>query len=224
LSGNSDAWGYNIGMLYSVPDVLRVGLSYRSKVSHDFRGTASFEVPAAAAPLLGTGAFQNTGASSAIVFPESVNLGVAYRATESVTLYGSLTWTNWSRIERFLIRFDNPAQPTQVDTLAWNNSMRGGVALDCRLNEQLTLSSGIAYDASPIPADRRQAFLPDSDKVIFGAGATWNVTTNAYVVASYNYIHLRGASIEQSAPAAGTLRGTYSNRVQGLGLSAGARF
>jgi long-chain fatty acid transport protein len=224
LSGSSDAWGYNVGLLYNVPEHMRIGLSYRSKVSHDFRGTASFDVPGVAAPLLVGGAFQNTGASSSLVFPESINLGAAYQATENVTLYGSLLWTRWSRIGRFLVQFDNPAQPAELETLAWNNSTRGGVALDYRLSDKLTLSSGIAYDPSPIPADRRQAILPHSDNLIVGAGATWNVAANAYIIVAYNYYFQHRASIEESAQAAGTLRGTYSNRIQGLGLTAGARF
>jgi long-chain fatty acid transport protein len=224
LSGNSNAWGYNVGLLYSVPETLRLGLSYRSKVSHDFRGTATFAVPAVAAPLLAAGAFQDTGASTSLVFPESASLGVAYEATQNVTLYGSLTWTRWSSIDRFLVQFDNPAQPPQLETLGWNDSVRGGLALDYRLSPGVTLSSGVAYDPSPIPADRRQAFLPESDKLIFGAGATWSPTTNAYVIVSYSCYFQRDATIEQSAAAAGTLRGTYSNRVQGLGLSAGIRF
>lgn len=224
LSGNSDAWGYDVGVLYSVPEIIRIGLSYRSKVSHDFRGTASFDVPPAAAPLLATGAFQNTGVATSLVFPENVSVAAAYQAMENVTLYGSLTWTRWGRIDRFLVQFDNPAQPAQLETLGWSSSIGGGIALDYRPNNELTLSSGIAYDPTPIPGDRRQAILPQGDNLIFGAGVTWNVATSAYIIASYNYYLQRGLSIEQSAQAAGTLRGSYSNRVQGFGVSAGARF
>jgi long-chain fatty acid transport protein len=224
LSGNSDAWGYNVGLLYSVPEIIRIGLTYRSKVSHDFRGTASFDVPSVAAPLLASFAFQNTGASSSLVFPESISLGAAYQATENVALYCSLTWTRWSRIDRFVVQFDNPAQPAQQERPGWNNSIRGGIALDYRLNDKLTLSSGIAYDPSPMPADRRQAILPESDTLVVGAGATWNVSTDVYVVAAYNLYFQHHAGIEEKAPAAGRLRGTYSNRLQGLRLTAGARF
>jgi hypothetical protein len=50
------------------------------------------------------------------------------------------------------------------------------------------------------------------------------VAANAYIIVAYNYYFQHRASIEESAQAAGTLRGTYSNRIQGLGLTAGARF
>lgn len=224
LSGSSSAWGYNLGVLFGGPESIRIGLSYRSKVAHDFQGTASFKVPANAAPLLASGAFQNTVARTSLVFPESLNLGGAFRSTESFTLYGSLTWTRWSRISQFLVQFDNPAQPAQRETLGWKSNTRGGIAIDYRLDSKVTLSSGVAYDPSPVPADRRQAILPDSDKLIVGAGISWNVAPNAYVLASYNYYFLRSARIVENSPAAGTLRGTYSNQLQGLGLSCGARF
>jgi long-chain fatty acid transport protein len=224
IAGNSNAWGYNLGVLYEIPGSLRVGLTYRAKMMHEFHGDAMFDVPGAAAPLLAGGTFRDTGASSTLTLPETLSVATVYRATDRLSLLASIAWTRWSRIDQLVVTFDNPAQAPTRESLGWKDQARAGIAMDYVLEQPVTLHAGIAWERSPIPADRRLALLPESNQWILGVGATWNISPASYIVAAYNYHSTRDVTITQSAPGAGTLRGVYSIALQGLGVSAGVRF
>ncbi len=224
LDASSDAWGYNLGMVYEKRGSFRFGLTYRSPFRQDLRGMAAFEVPAAAKPLLISGAFQDTGVSGTLELPESVSAGLQVTVGPMVDAIIGATWTRWSRIRELLVVFDNPAQPTVQETLEWRDRIRFGAAIEYRPREELTVQSGLAWDPSPITDERRQPLLPDSDWLVFGVGLTWKVTPAVVVATSYNYSYGGLVSVSQTLPLAGTLTGSYKNKIQGIGVSAALRF
>lgn len=51
VSGDDDAWGFNVGALFDLSDRTRVGLSYRSSIEYTVRGTIGFAAPSGADPI-----------------------------------------------------------------------------------------------------------------------------------------------------------------------------
>ncbi|MDU4483253.1 MAG: outer membrane protein transport protein, partial [Enterobacter sp.] len=49
--------------------------------------------------------------------------------------------------------------------------------------------SGIAFDDSPVPADKRSISIPDQDRFWLSAGATYALNENASIDAGVSYMH-----------------------------------
>ncbi len=99
VSGDDWSVGYNLGLLYEPTSTTRVGLAYRSGITHNLKGDADFTVPGSVAALTRTGAFRDTGASAKLKLPDSLSLGVYHELSPRVALMGDVTWTNWSRFK-----------------------------------------------------------------------------------------------------------------------------
>lgn len=52
------------------------------------------------------------------------------------------------------------------------------IGLSYRLDPKWQLRSGLAYDRSPVPADRRTISIPDSDRVWYSAGVGYQIDRN----------------------------------------------
>jgi len=114
VEGDDWSVGWNAGLAWTPHEDWMLGFHYRSGVDHELSGAADFEAPAAAAPLLASGAFDDTGASAALDLPASTEIGARWSATSRLDLYANAMWVQWSSIERLLIDYDNPAQaPTE---------------------------------------------------------------------------------------------------------------
>lgn len=102
LSLDLDGWalGYDVGAMVRAGSSTRVGLVYHSALRYKLRGTGNFDVPAAAMLLTSSGAFRDTGASTDLTLPESLDLGVVHdltpRSPSSATSSGRLgaDWTS----------------------------------------------------------------------------------------------------------------------------------
>jgi long-chain fatty acid transport protein len=224
LDASSSGVGYNLGILLEPREGLRLGAAYRSRIAHDFSGTAAFSVPAAATLLTAGGTFRSTGVSTRITLPEIVSLGVAADLSPEFTLLAGLIWSRSSRLDNLVIRFDNPAQPTVIEPQNWKNTYRASMGFDYRLSAALIAHGGAAFDQSPIPAQFRYPYLPDSDRLSLNTGLTWKPGGTVSFTVSYTYSHARDAPIAQISPAAGALTGTFKRDFNVLGLQAGFRF
>ena len=76
VAGDDWSFGYNLGLLYEPSDRTRIGIAYRSDVTHDLKGDADFTVPNAAQPITATGQFVNTDAEAVLKLPDSLSLSI----------------------------------------------------------------------------------------------------------------------------------------------------
>ena len=224
LDANSNGVGYNLGVLFEAHKDIRLGLSYRSRIAHDFSGTAAFAVPPAATFLTAGGMFRSTAASTTITLPESVSLGITAEVSPQLTLLGGLIWSRWSRFNTLIISFSNPAQPAVIEPQHWKNTYRASAGFDYRFGTTLTAHGGIAYDQSPIPAEFRYPYLPEADLLTFNAGLTWKPMESVSLTVSFSHGEYRDAPILQTSPVSGVLAGTFKRDFNTLGLQAGFRF
>ena len=91
LDGHDVALGYSVGMTVTPREDIRLGVSYRSKVSHDLHGGK-----------LKTG-MGSTPIHAKITTPEYVLFSGAYDVNKQWTLSASARWTRWSRFENLNI-------------------------------------------------------------------------------------------------------------------------
>ena len=217
LNSASDlAYGFNLGLMYDITPKTTLGVAYRSEVDIDVEGDADFKVPTAAAPVLSSGAFVDTGLAASITLPQSFSVSITH-SYEKLKVLADITWTGWSSFDELRIEYDNPNQPDSVTTEEWEDTFRYSIGLDWQQSEKLTLRTGIAFDETAVPsAERLTPRIPGNDRTWLSFGGTYMFSQAFTIDIGYSHIFISDTKInntfESSQPAlAATLTGTYED-------------
>ncbi|MFQ5442893.1 MAG: OmpP1/FadL family transporter [Thermodesulfobacteriota bacterium] len=168
IEGDGDGWGYNIGVLFTPTDRLRLGLAYRSRIKVDYSGSADLEnIAPSLQPLFGGSSF-STGGGTSIEFPDVISAGIAYNPTERLKVELDLEWTLWSSYQSFVIDMQNEVPAAGfvdiIEDKNWRDVGAIKVGVEYRASERFSLRAGYVYDNSPVPESTLQPRLPDSDQ------------------------------------------------------------
>lgn len=228
VKGSDWGFGYQLAWMWDVNDRARVGVNYRSKVSHTLKGDAEWAADGAAAKamwstaLAANGYTANEKARVKIVTPESLSVHGMYKVSDKANLFGDVTWTRHSRFNKAELVFENTKKIVNGNsdrttiTPNWRNTYKVGFGGSYQISEPLQLRAGIAFDKSPVRnADYRMNSLPDGNRIWFSAGMKYNIGKNHVVDAAYTHIHINDTSY-RTAKASG-------NDVDSKGVSS-ARF
>lgn len=169
LKGDGWALSWNLGTLLELSSSTRVGLSYR----HDVNLTLSGD--AVGTDLQGR-TFTDTG-SLDLPLPATAELALFHQLTPALALHSSINWTNWSKFVSLEAGLDHYGT-MHIKDEHWQDSWRYALGLTYRLDPKWLLRSGIAYDRSPVPADRRTISIPDSDRIWYSAGVGYQLDKN----------------------------------------------
>jgi len=230
LTGDDWGFGYNLGILVEPWDGTRFGLAYRSKISHELKGDAEFELGGVGGAIsAASGQFVDTGAKLSTEFPESVSFGVHHDINERFSVMGQVTWTRWSRFKELRVRFDNPLQADSVTDESWNDSWFVALGVTYRPDDDWTLRAGVAFDQEPIPDRTRTPRIPGEDKTWISLGASYRPIENLTVSAAYTHNFVKDSSVGLTTNGIGnTFRGDLSGKFRGavdiFGLQVSYRF
>lgn len=213
------SYGWNTGLLYQWEDHTRVGLAYRSAIEHKIKGDADFTVPGVTSFLVDNGLFTDSKVSADVKFPQMVSLSAIHPYNDDLAVMADVTWTGWSAFKELRVKYDNPNQPDSVTTEDWKDTYRYSVGARYRLNHEIQLRSGLAYDQSPVPnAQRRTARIPDNDRTWFSLGVGYQAAKSLSLSFAYSHLWVKTTEIhnqlETSVPALNsTLNGSYESSV-----------
>lgn len=205
------AWGWNVGMLWKPVDTVRVGLTYRSAVSHTAKGDAEIDglkglslpegfmnslAPFAkehgfnAAGLPGLIASGKTGAAISMDAPAWAMLSASWDINPTYTWSGMVRWTNWSTFKSLDLQFTDLGHTTKQPT-DWRDTWFISTGLDAHINDKFTVRGGIGYEIGVIknPATRSGA-IPDANRIWFTAGTSYKFTKN--LKADFSAAYVRG--------------------------------
>ena len=222
---DGDAWGFNIGTLFNVTPVTRVGIHYRSELKYNLEGTTNFSsVPAAiaASPLLANG-----NVKLDIKTPDSLAFAAAHRVNDRLELLADATWWHWSKLQQLpVIRADGPISGTTVGsplTFNFRDTWRIALGANYKMSGPWALKFGVAYDQTPVPnAESRSVRLPDSDRYWLSAGAKYQISRSDVLDFGYTFVGIRNADINSiqntTTSANGNVVGTYKARVNVFGI------
>jgi long-chain fatty acid transport protein len=177
LSSDWDhAWGWNVGILLKPNSSWRVGASYRSQMTINYSGNATFtQIPTGSAQLDGLVAAQlppNQRLSTSIQYPGIAIVGIANTSIPNWDIEADITHTNWSRFKALDINFTTtPAANIHRDE-NWKNTFSYRIGANRRLNDTWDVRLGAVYDKNPEPTAVVGPLLPDADRsgVTFGIG------------------------------------------------------
>ncbi|MFM5241163.1 OmpP1/FadL family transporter [Aeromonas media] len=169
LKGDGWALGWHLGTLLELSPATRIGLSYR----HDVNLTLSGD--AVGTDLLGR-TFTDTGTLD-LPLPATAELALFHQLTPALALHSSINWTNWSKFVQLESELDHYGT-MHIKDEHWEDSWRYALGLTYQLAPKWQLRSGLAYDRSPVPADRRTISIPDSDRIWYSAGVGYQIDRN----------------------------------------------
>lgn len=190
VDGTATDLGWNAGLLWKPRKDLSFGLAYRSEITWHIKGDANFLATSPA----GLGAMGvnyatipsgllpfyrerfTSSASTDITLPDSLNLGVAWKPTDRLTLEFDAERTGWSSYKKLEISFE-PSSPLNAfnnkpAAKNWKDVWAYRLGAQYAYNKNLDLRAGYAYDENPAPDATVGPELPDSDRynVTMGLG------------------------------------------------------
>jgi len=139
VKGKNSAWGFNVGAMFQPTPDTRLGVSYRSSIKYNVKGTVSI----AAVPAL------NGDANLDIKMPDTFSIALNQRLDSKWTLLGDVTRTGWSKIQELRVVTNN-GQPPSVTPENFKNTWRVGVGATYRYSDDWSIKMGAAYDQTPV--------------------------------------------------------------------------
>jgi len=222
LSGKAWDYGWVVGGQWRASDTVTLGASYRAGITHKLDGQVTV------AGLLGPAAAANVSTSGQASFktPSIATFSGRLKATDKLTLNAQVQHFNWSAFKEIKVTF---GPQTSISPQNYDNTTSVAFGADYAVDPRWTVRAGVQRDPTPTPDVGRTARVPDSDRWLYAAGATFQPTQRVAVDLAASYIHFKDTTFTSSATAfAGTplntpinMQGTIGGH--GLVLSAGLR-
>jgi long-chain fatty acid transport protein len=204
----ADDWGfgYNLGLLYQVTETTRLGVHYRSKISHTLKGEGTLSD--ASNTLLSEENIQGE-----IDLPETISVAIFHQINPKWSVSADVTQTRWERFESLDIESDGPyLSSTKAED--WENSMRYALGLEYMHSDTWQFRTGIAYDETPIPnAERRTVRIPGNDRKWFTVGASYQYTDAIVIDSAYAHLFIKDPDINETNSSGYNLSGEYEGSV-----------
>lgn len=211
-----DDWGYGVtlGALYEFSEATRIGLGYRSQISHKLEGD-----------LTVNGAFVSN-ANADFTAPDLVTLGAYHDYNEQWAVMAELQWQRWSTFDELRVVNDGGA------TLAltpedWDDVWFASLGATWRPSDKWALRGGVAYEQSPVPDATRTPRLTDADRTWVALGAQYQLSPGFSIDAGYTHIFIDDATLNLPDRTPGgppALTATYENSVDIITLQGVWRF
>lgn len=219
VEGSDWSLGFNAGVLFKPTENLRVGLTYRSAMSHTIEGDATTEF---------NGSKTVQGVSTDLNLPDTISLGAAYMLTPNLTLLGQINRYGWSRFEEIRLKLADGTQPTTVED--YRDTWGLSIGAQYRLTPALTLRGGMMYDQTPTRDVSRSTAIPDVDRLWAAVGASYSFAENIALDLSYEHLFAKDAPINRTNDFTSTLgtivrtTGTTETSSDVIGLSLRIQF
>lgn len=214
LEADNYAWGWNIGVMFTPVENVRIGLSYRSSIEHNARGKAELSGALVNSVKIGELAPVDLSGSydslTTVEAPAWAMLNAAWDVNKDISLYATLRWADWSSFETVstsIPQLDGlissiPSGTPLPDVIHklmamknipnyWKDTYLMSIGGDWRVSDFWTLRGGIGYETSPIDQKKyRTAIIPDADRLWLSVGSTFHWSKNFQTDVAFT--HLRG--------------------------------
>ncbi|MDU5780409.1 MAG: long-chain fatty acid transporter FadL [Pantoea sp.] len=204
LKGDEWGYGWNAGILYEVDKNNRFGLSYRSEVKVDFDGDYKSSLPTSInrinqAANLGlpyaTGGSTIPGALT-LNLPEMWEISGWHKVAPQWAVHYSMAYTSWSQFQE-LKATGSSGQTLFYKDESFKDAYRIALGTTYYYDQNWTFRTGIAFDDSPVPADKRSISIPDQDRLWLSAGASYAFNDDASVDVGVSYMHGQHVTVEE---------------------------
>ncbi|MEM6160698.1 long-chain fatty acid transporter FadL [Erwinia sp. P6884] len=204
LKGDEWGYGWNAGILYEVDENNRFGFTYRSEVKIDFDGDYKSNIPGAFNPVnqaLNLGLPYGTSGSTipgslTLNLPEMWEVSGYHKVAPQWAVHYSMAYTSWSQFQEL------KATGTGGQTLfekeeGFKDAYRIALGTSYFYDQNWTFRTGIAFDDSPVPADKRSISIPDQDRFWLSAGTSYAFNEDASVDVGIAWMHGQSVTVKE---------------------------
>lgn len=237
IRGTGAGWGFNGALLFKPSDTIKIGLTYRSKIKTAVSGDADIlNFPGTLGKLVGgTGGDYRSGVNVDVTYPDIAVLGIAWKATERLTLEADADYTGWSSYDQLVFNFDKPLKlangvsvlpSSSTQKKDWKNVVAFRVGGSYNYSASSTLRVGYYLDPTPMPDETFDPRLPDADRNVVAIGWGYRATDKFTVDASYSYLWTATRSVNNDVgqEIKASVDGDYKTTANIFGLSVGYKF
>ena len=205
LTLDDDAWGWNVGALFTLSPSTKVGVSYRSTMQYHTNGKIKVS---GISPTFNNATSSNAKAD--IELPDTFIMSVTQKLSDKWEMLGDVSWTGWSSIPKVdIYRSSNTALNvgptsrngalTQVLESDFQDTWRVALGGNYQYNDAWKLKFGLAYDQSPVKgASTRLTSMPDNDRVWFSFGTQWTPDKASRLDLGVSYIYVQDSKINNN--------------------------
>jgi long-chain fatty acid transport protein len=214
---DDDAFGFNLGVMFTPSPSTRIGLSYRSSIDYELTGTLS--IATLGGTVLGT-----NNVKLDVELPDTWSVALAHQFNPQWELLADATFTNWSKIKSLPLVTTSaspviPAAGITADTFnfQFKDSYRVGIGANWKWRSDFMWKFGAAYDKTPVEDQFRTVTLPDNDRKWLAFGGKYRMSKQTTLDFGYAHLFISDASINQmrngETPPRGNIVGAYEASV-----------
>jgi len=202
------AFGGHLGLTVQVTDRLRFGTRYMLPMTFEYDGEAAFTPVETGLtlppgnPLTGTatpvdavvaGQFESDGAladqdvQTEIEVPAQFVAGLAFDATERLTLLADYQWSGWSSFDEIVLEFDRIGESVREENYQNTSAFRFGA--EYVVSEAFTVRTGYLFNQTAAPDETVTPLLPENDRNHVTVGVGWQPTQTFEVNLAYQYLN-----------------------------------
>lgn len=225
IKGDEMSVGYTLGMTVSPVEGTNIAFSYRSEVEHKITdGKADFTMTPAAAAFLASaapGTFVDSNGRATITLPASATVSVSHRVNDQWKIMADVSRTAWSKFDQVTVDYSSN-QPDSVLPFHYRDTTFASIGTEYRLNDQLTLRGGLAYDQTPTTDAHRDVRVPDTTRKWLSLGLTYAPSEKMEYSVGYTHLFTKDPNVNSTSATANTVTGKY--KVTGDVLAASMQY
>ncbi|HEY7575259.1 MAG TPA: outer membrane protein transport protein [Thermoanaerobaculia bacterium] len=222
---DNGGWGWNAGAMIKPLPYLSLGVAYRSSITVDFDGEATFDQVLSGNPVFDAIVAGQLPPSpqpltTSIEFPASWNIGAAIALGEALTLALEADWTEWSSFQSLNVLFSDEPDLSFERITAWEDSWAYRAGLEWR-HGAIAVRAGYYQDQTPQPIADASPLLADNDRDAYTIGfgyhtPKWGVDIgDVYIV--FDDIDTRGVTSNDGP--GDNFEGVYKETANVFGLN-----
>jgi len=208
------AWGVigNFGILLEPRKGTRLGVSYLSPVAFDFKAALQVDGPG---PTLG-GVLNRAGLLDAdlklnFTFPQMVMVSAYQQITPKFALLGNVGWQNWSAFGKIGVSISGVNTTSATIDAKLRDTWHLAIGAQYRPRKNVMLSTGFAYDSSPVSNENRSITLALDRQFRVSGGILVDLLPDFSLGFAYTYWNLGPNRIDEfKGPLAGSLVGHFT--------------
>ena len=218
-------FGGNVGALFEIDALTRIGITYRSQVDQDFDDVPSFgQLGPGLEDALRRAGVLNSTLGLDVTIPQEVVLSAYRDLTDDLAVMASFNWQNWAQFGDINVSLSTTPPRAKAVDAELDDTFQGAVGLHYRLGEPTLLRLGFAYDSSAATRATRSPALPVDQQLRFAAGLQYDINEQYSVSAAYEYAALGSAPVNVQRPS-GTVEGDYqTNSLNVFNFTVARRF
>jgi long-chain fatty acid transport protein len=221
-----DSYGFNFGILQKWNESFSWGLSYRSKISVKYTGSATLAPIATGDPvfdqILAAQLPYSTKlpVKTEIDYPDQASLGFAFALTRNLLLETDFNYMGWSSFKDVPINFTGgpgDSLPSADLPQKWKNAYSYRAGLRWTTSPSSQWRFGLVYDQTPQPDENVSPLLPDADRIGYCVG--YGHTTGFRYDVGLMYLDFKNRTTNKFLASNGPFAGTYQTQAVLLGLT-----